>query len=281
MIFDTFMYNGEEDILDIRLNTLDPVVDKFIFIESPTSHSKLPRKLEYPKQKDRFKKFENKINYYVFDYCKNDNFLLNDWFGRKVIEDILINKHNLTTEDTIIHGDLDEIPRPELLQKIILSDTTIEKPYTFMVDSRQLCLDLELVEERHGRIRGNFPGSILLKGKYLQNNKLYWLRQIRANPIIDNKDFKDTFNLIDNAGWHFSYCAGIDKTVDKFKFFCHANEMHNCIKDERGLIQCIKNKHSFDPQKTQLIKVEWNSQNIPEYVFNNSNLFKEILSFNY
>ncbi|NCX94683.1 MAG: hypothetical protein EBX40_08405, partial [Gammaproteobacteria bacterium] len=99
------MYNGEEDILDIRLNTLDSVVDKFIFIESPTSHSKLPRELEYPKQKDRFKKFENKINYYTIDYCKNDNFLLNDWFGRKVIEDILVNKHNLTTEDIIIHGD--------------------------------------------------------------------------------------------------------------------------------------------------------------------------------
>jgi beta-1,4-mannosyl-glycoprotein beta-1,4-N-acetylglucosaminyltransferase len=275
------MYNGEEDILDIRLNTLDPVVDKFIFIESPTSHSKLPRELEYPKQKDRFKKFASKINYYTIDYCKNDNFLLNDWSGREVIENILINRFNLTTEDIVIHGDLDEIPRLEILKNIIESNSTFEKPYTLMIDSRQLCLDLELVEERHGRIRGNFPGSIILKGEHLKNNKLYWLRQIRANPIVNDKDYKDTFNLLDNAGWHFSYCAGLDRTIDKFKFFCHAEEMHNCIKDKEGLINCIKNRHSFNPERTKMIQVNLDDKNIPEYVFNNSHLFKEILSFNY
>lgn len=280
MIFDTFMYNGEEDILDVRLNTLAEIVDKFIILESPRSHSLLSRELEYPKQKERFKKFKDKISYYSVDYCKNNNFLINDWAGREIIENILINNHNLKYEDLILHGDLDEIPRIEILKNIILLNS-FQKPFTFMIDSRQLCLDLELVEERHGRIRGNFPGSILIKGEDLKTNKLYWLRQIRANPVIDNIDYKDTFNLIDNSGWHFSYCAGLEKTIDKFKFFCHANEMHNCVKDKEGLIQCIKNKHSFDPQKTQLIKVEWNNQNIPEYVFNNSNLFKEILSFNY
>jgi beta-1,4-mannosyl-glycoprotein beta-1,4-N-acetylglucosaminyltransferase len=275
------MYNGEEDILDIRLNTLSEIVDKFIILESPVSHSKLPRELEYPKQKTRFKKFENKINYYIFDYCKNDNFLLNDWTGREVIESILINKHNLTTEDLIIHGDLDEIIKPELLQKYILSGFESKKPYTFMIDSRQLCLDLELVEERNGRIRGNFPGSMLLKGEHLKDNKLYWLRQIRCNPIIQNKDYKDTFNLVDNAGWHFSYCAGIEKTIDKFKFFCHANEMEGSIKDKDGLINCIRNKVSFGPNKIPLIQVNWDKENMPEYVLNNPDLFKEILSSNY
>jgi len=280
MIFDTFMYNGEEDILDIRLNTLQSIVDKFIFIESPFSHSRLPRELEYPKQKDRFKKFEEKIIYYPIDYCNNENFLLNDWTGREVIENILFQKHKLNNNDIIIHGDLDEIPRLESL-KLILENDQLEKPRTFMIDSRQLCLDLELVEERHGRIRGNFPGSMLLKGEHMINYKLYWLRQIRCNPIIENRDYKDTFILVDNAGWHFSYCAGLDKTVDKFKFFCHANEMNNCIKDKSGLINCIKNKHSFDPQKSKLIQVNFDEYNIPKYVLDNPELFKQILSFNY
>lgn len=280
MIFDTFMYNGEEDILDIRLNTLYPIVDKFIFIESPFSHSRLPRELEYPKQEDRFKKFEDKIIYYPIDYCKNENFLLNDWTGREVIENLLINKHNLNYSDIIIHGDLDEIPRPESL-KNILKNLLIEKPYTFMIDSRQLCLDLELVEERNNRIRGNFPGSMLLSGKHISNNKLYWLRQIRCNPIIEGKDYKDTFNLVDNAGWHFSYCAGLERTVDKFKFFCHTNEMEGSVKDKDGLIDCIRNKHSFDPKKSKLIQVNWDKENIPDYVFNNPELFKEMLSTNY
>jgi len=279
MIFDTFMYNGEEDILDIRLNTLAPIVDKFIFIESPLSHSKLPRQLEFPKQKDRFKKFEHKINYHVIDYCKNDNFLLNDWTGREVIENLLINKYNLTNEDIIIHGDLDEIAKPELLQKTISLDLSLEKPYTFKTDPRQLCLDLAVNNIEHGR--NCFPGSILIKGKHLNKNKLFWLRQMRGNGIVNGIDYKDAFTFIESGGWHFSYCAGIDKTVDKFKFFCHADEMHGSVKDREGLINCIKNKISFSPTKTPLIKVNWDKENMPEYVLNNRELFKEMLSFNY
>ena len=274
------MYNGEEDILDIRLNTLGEIVDKFIILESPRSHSLLPRELEYPKQKERFEKFKDKISYYSLDYCKSNNFVLNDWSGREVLENILIEKENLTTKDIIIHGDLDEIPRTNVLKDFIASNSLL-KPCTFMMDRRLLCLDLELSNIEHDRARGNWFGLSLFLGAHLNKCKLHWLRQIRCNTIINGIDYKDCYTLVENAGWHFSYCAGLEKTIDKFKFFCHANEMHNCVKDKEGLIQCIKNKHSFDPQKTQLIKVEWNNQNIPEYVFNNSNLFKEILSFNY
>lgn len=281
MIFDTFMYNGEEDILDIRLNTLNSIVDKFIILESPKSHSLIERELEFPKQKNRFEKFKNKIHYHAIDYCNNKNFLLNDWIGREVIENLLIKEYNLDYSDIIIHGDLDEIPRIEKIQEILNSNKEFKKPYTFMCDSRLLCLDLELVEERHNRIRGNFPGAFIIKGEYLNNNKLYWARQIRCNPIINGINYKDQFNLIDNGGWHFSYCAGIDRTVDKFKFFCHANEMDGAIKDREGLINCIKNKISFSPEKTKLIKVNWDKENMPEYILNNSQLFKEILSFNY
>ena len=281
MIFDTFMYNGEEDILDIRLNTLDRIVDKFIIVESAISHSLLPRELEYPKQMNRFYKFKDKICYYQGHYCKDKNFIVNDWNGREVITEILIKEHGLKTTDKIIHGDLDEIPRPELLEKIILSDLSMEKPYTFMIDSRQLCFDLESREEAHGRVRGNFPGSILIKGEYLNQNPLFFLRQIRVNNIINGIDYKDRFNLVENAGWHFSYCAGLDRTVDKFKFFCHANEMDNCVKDKEGLINCIKNKISFDPSKTKLYQVDWNRENLPDYILNNKKLFKENLSFYY
>jgi beta-1,4-mannosyl-glycoprotein beta-1,4-N-acetylglucosaminyltransferase len=275
------MYNGEEAILDIRLNILDPIVDKFIIIESNVSHSLLARELEYPKQADRFRKFKDKIYYYQINYCKNDNFLLNDWTGREVISDILSKKHDLKTIDKIIHGDLDEIPRMRELEKIILSDSVMERPYTLMLDSRQLCFDLESRQEAHGRIRGNFPGSILIKGEHLNKDKLFWLRQIRANNIVNGVDYKDRFNLVDNAGWHFSYCAGLNRTVDKFKFFCHANEMPNCVKDKEGLIECIKNKTSFDPSKTPLHQVDWDRENIPDYIFNNKELFKEHLSFYY
>jgi beta-1,4-mannosyl-glycoprotein beta-1,4-N-acetylglucosaminyltransferase len=274
------MYNGEEDILDIRLNTLDSIVDKFIFIESPLSHSLLPRELEFSKQKNRFKKFEHKIDYYSVNYCTNENFTVNDFLGRRYIQEILFKKYQISSSDFIIHGDLDEIPRLSKLKDAILSYNK-NKPSTLMIDSRLLCFDLEGTQIHHNRKKGNFPGSMLLIGDHINNNELYRLRQIRCNPIINNIDYKDTFNLIENAGWHFSYCAGIDRTVDKFKFFCHADEMPNCIKDREGLLNCIKNKISFAPDKQPLDLVPWKLDNFPEYLYNNTQLFKENLSFNY
>ena len=42
-IFDCFMYFDEDLILDLRLNTLNDFVDKFIIIESTITHTGKPK----------------------------------------------------------------------------------------------------------------------------------------------------------------------------------------------------------------------------------------------
>jgi len=279
MIFDTFMYNGEESILDIRLNTLDPIVDKFIFIESPTSHSKIKKEPKFKNQEKRFLKFQNKIDYYCLDYCIYDNYHYNDFAGRKALQEILIKNYKVKSDDTIIHGDLDEIPRPETLIDELEKREKNDKPFTLMTDYRTLCFDLQDEERYQKGKEFYFPGSMVLKAKILSNNELHSLRQVRGNPIINGRDFKDTFDLIDHGGWHFTYCAGINETVDKFKHFCHADEMNGSIKDKDGLINCIKNKISFSPNKNALKIIEWKQENFPKYIFENKEIFKENLSF--
>ena len=44
-IFDCFMFYDEEMLLDIRLNTLDKFIDKFIIVESMFTHSGKTREL--------------------------------------------------------------------------------------------------------------------------------------------------------------------------------------------------------------------------------------------
>ena len=44
-IYDGFMFYDEEMILDLRLNYLDPYVDRFIIVESSYTHSGEKRKL--------------------------------------------------------------------------------------------------------------------------------------------------------------------------------------------------------------------------------------------
>ena len=47
MIFDCFSYFNEDLILDLRLNTLDKFVDKFVIVEATKDHAGRNRKLNF------------------------------------------------------------------------------------------------------------------------------------------------------------------------------------------------------------------------------------------
>ena len=59
------MYFDEDLILDIRLNTLNEVVDKFVICEATRDHGGNEKKLNFDINK--YIKFKEKINYIVVD----------------------------------------------------------------------------------------------------------------------------------------------------------------------------------------------------------------------
>ena len=69
--FDCFMYHDEDLILDIRLNTLNKFIDKFVIVESKFDHQGNEKKLNF--NFDNFKKFKNKIIYLIIEKFPNNN----------------------------------------------------------------------------------------------------------------------------------------------------------------------------------------------------------------
>ena len=61
-IIDCFIYNNEDLILDLRLNSLDKYVDSFVIVEAKFSHTGI-EKNKYNFDLKKFKKFKNKIQY--------------------------------------------------------------------------------------------------------------------------------------------------------------------------------------------------------------------------
>ena len=57
-LFDCFMYNNENLLLDLRLNVLDKHVDQFIIIESQFDHQGNEKKLNFKLK--NFSKFKKK-----------------------------------------------------------------------------------------------------------------------------------------------------------------------------------------------------------------------------
>ena len=64
-IFDCFLYYNEDLILDIRLNTLEKYVDKFVIVESKFDHRGNLKNLNF--KIENFKAFQDKIIYKVLE----------------------------------------------------------------------------------------------------------------------------------------------------------------------------------------------------------------------
>ena len=49
-LIDCFMYFDEDLVLDIRLNTLNDIVDRFVIVEATTDHAGNQKKLNFNKK---------------------------------------------------------------------------------------------------------------------------------------------------------------------------------------------------------------------------------------
>ena len=75
-IYDCFMYLDEDIVLDLRLNSLNNYVDKFVIVESKYTHSGKKRELKFNYK--NFEKFRNKIIYLVLETEPPDIEIIND-----------------------------------------------------------------------------------------------------------------------------------------------------------------------------------------------------------
>jgi beta-1,4-mannosyl-glycoprotein beta-1,4-N-acetylglucosaminyltransferase len=62
-VLDAVLMSNELDLLEIRLNELDSVVDYFLIVESNATFTGLPKETYFGKNRTRFAKFEHKIVY--------------------------------------------------------------------------------------------------------------------------------------------------------------------------------------------------------------------------
>lgn len=225
MVYDCFSFFNELDILEIRLNTLNEVVDKFVLVEATRTHSGLPKPLYFEENKQRFAPFLDKIIHVVVDdepripaeATNNEKAWAMENYQRNAI---LKGLSEAQLDDTIIIADLDEIPSPDaILQCKGIQDIVhfFLRNYYFFVNYRNItdptwdggpqALPFKLLKN------GNTPSANALK--------------MQPSPYV-NKGFTPTMvrylkpvHIIKNAGWHFSYCGGYKAIQKKLKSFAH------------------------------------------------------------
>ena len=288
------MFFDEEMLLELRLNTLDKFVDKFVIVESAYTHSGKEKKLIFDINK--YPKFKEKIDYIIVidlphgieQIDKDDsnleitnkeimNALRRENFQRNTIKQGLINAND---NDWIIISDLDEIPD---LSNINFNSIN-KKIIFFKQKVFYYKLNLELKTLR-------WIGSKACKKKYLKSPQ--WLRNVkdkiypkwRLDIIFSEKRYNSVF-FLENGGWHFSFVKKPEDIEKKLKSYLHHREYDLDPLGIENIKNLIKSKaviydHRVDQtqykfgggQKLEKIDIKF----LPEYIFSQKEKYLEWL----
>lgn len=257
-VYDIFSFNNELDMLELRLNILDPYVDYFVLVEANTTFSGVPKNLNYEDNKDRFFKFHHKIIHHKvmdspesFEDKKCDQEILKiarnsdnvtrehicwlvEFYQKEHIRKALI---HLDDDDICIVSDVDEIWNYELnLNHGIYGRGEIFKP---KIDK---CY-IEYLNVRTNENWTHFTGPIICHYTLISNNCLNHLRTQRKMNHI--------YTFLNDGGWHFNALGGSDKKIKDFQHPTYEQDYMNKRKegwriDEIGLpTYILENKEKY------------------------------------
>lgn len=214
MVYDLIPFFNEIDILKIRLNVLGPYVDKFIIEEATMTFSGEEKELCFEKNMELFKDYLDRIEYVVVtDTPVQALTHERDYFQKNHLVEGL-KKVGATEDDVIIFGDLDEIPNPEVLEKIIKD---FDKNLVYHLAQRNFYAFLNM-EEKSGNllsITGDFPQIQNCDRKWL-GTKVTSILNIPEEGIVRLRDLVSVTDSrsvrVENGGWHFGYMGGHHQT---------------------------------------------------------------------
>jgi len=95
MLYDCFMFFDELELLDLRLHYLDPLIDRFVLVESTRTFSLKDKPLFFDENKSMFSKFLPKIEHVIIDKKKliseiaDSKRLPEQQVGKKVLAEML------------------------------------------------------------------------------------------------------------------------------------------------------------------------------------------------
>ena len=286
------MYFDEDVILDLRLNILNPFIDYFVIVESTFNHKGEKRKLKFDINK--YKKFENKIIYLIFDeepsgiekVFDTDNEgevsrkLILNAASRENGQRNFISKglERANEKDLILISDVDEIPNLEKINWNNLKDQIV----LFKQDMFYYKLNLRLPDLI-------WSGSKACRKKYLKSPQ--WLRNVkdkkysffRLDTLFSEKKYIN-IKFINNGGWHFSNIKTAAEIEYKLKSYLHHREFDLNPISESEIEDIIKNKQAiYDLKVDKKINkigsgnklVEHPLNKLPSYILENIDKYKD------
>jgi beta-1,4-mannosyl-glycoprotein beta-1,4-N-acetylglucosaminyltransferase len=249
-VYDCFMFFNEIELLKMRLEELDPVVDYFVLVESIETQRGDGKPLYFNDNRQHFEKYLNKIIHVIVDERHPEM----DLWGRENFQRNCIARglQYCNSSDLVIVSDLDEIPRPGLIQELV--KTVPER------NERLLEKGKDKKFKKHNKNK-NSPSKaekmFYLNGARAFEMSIYFFQlnrqthngeswgggtwvgtvvttygMIKKFGVQHFRDYRWKFPKISNGGWHFTWMGGKDKIRKKIGSIVEGHPYGESIPDE-------------------------------------------------
>ncbi len=249
-IVDSFLFFNELDLLELRLNILNDYVDYFVITEANQTFSGNTKEFLYCKNAKRFSRFADKIIYNPVNIPNNFNVTWDrEIYQRNSSIDQLVKL--FLDDDLILTSDIDEIPSTEVL-KVYKSWFKCDELFHFKQNMYMYYINNFKTEQ--------WFGTRACSLAYLKSKTIDDIRQATED------EFKLSGNIIENAGWHFSYLGGVDQIKYKIESFSHQEYNNERVKS--NIQQLLESNADILGRNCRHQKVDIDDS-YPDYIINN------------
>jgi beta-1,4-mannosyl-glycoprotein beta-1,4-N-acetylglucosaminyltransferase len=211
MIFDCFTFFNEFDVLELRLRTLENVVDRFVLCEAPFTFRGDPKPLHFAQHAERFARWRDRIVYLTYPGPPSDDPWENEWGQRDFLATALA---GCAPDDLVLVGDCDEIPDPKLVAR---------RPAGRVLGHRMMLL-------------AGFVNRILGQGFRWMGTRALTYENLTYYGSLSNvrKVHVDGLEAVE-GGWHFTALGGAEVMELKMRAYSHAERDIRYLRDRRRL----------------------------------------------
>jgi hypothetical protein len=259
-IYDCVLYNGEIEVLLLRLHELQNDVDLFVVVEAKKTFSGKQKELRLRAQWDRIRPFADKVRYVVItDDIEEGGPWDRERFQRNCIQRGLLDADE---SDLICLSDVDEIPRADVIGRMR------DGPARF-VGFRLLFSYFYL---NYRNIAG--PEADLAWGCAFPRGALgrYTPEQLRHGI----RGGSIAAELIANAGWHFSYLADVTGIREKIGAFSHQEFNTPAFLDALDVQDIVRHRRDLFSRKDFVWEVV-GIDDLPAYVLSDLRRYRHLI----
>jgi glycosyl transferase family 17 len=225
-IIDCLLYNGEQELLDLHIETHMEFCDHIVILEAPVSFTGGEKALRYPEVADRYVHMNDRISYHV---CGDAATSLEEtslmdrlpWYREAFQRNQAMRPLAAlaSADDIILVTDCDEILRPSVIDQLTEGFLSIRLPtFKWFIN----CIEIEQLGYQPSS--GYALASAICTWEALLCHGPFYMRffATRRRAVQEGK-------WIDDGGWHFSTIGDGSRIRCKLDAFSHVEYRHDWL----------------------------------------------------